>query len=90
MTTLTLFNPQSNQVLQFNPTLDGITYVAQCPFNIFGQRYYISIFDSFGNLIMNRPLTGSPDNFDINLLFGYFTSSTLVYRVSTGNIEVSP
>jgi hypothetical protein len=89
MTTLTLFNPQSNQVFQFNPTLDGVTYIGQCPFNIFSQRYYLSILDTFGNIILNCPLTGSPDDFSINLAFGYFTS-TIVYRVSTGNIEVSP
>jgi len=89
MTTLTLFNPQSNQVFQFNPTLDGVTYVAQCPFNIYAQRYYLNIFDTSRNLIVATPLTGSPDDFDINLLFGYF-SSTLIYRVSSGNIEVSP
>jgi hypothetical protein len=75
---------------QFNPTLDGQTYVAICTWNVYAPRYYINIYDNFGNLIVTNPVIGSPDNFDINLIFGYFQTSTLVYRVSTGNFEVSP
>ena len=90
MTTLTYFNPQPTQNFSFSPTLDGVNYVAVCTFNIYGQRYYISIYDTSRNLIMIRPITGSPDNFDINLAFGYFTTSTLVFRVSPGNFEVTP
>ena len=90
MTTYTQFSPQSNVNFQFNPTLDGVTYIAICTWNICQGQYYISIFSTARNLIMIRPMTGSPDNFDINLLFGYFFTSTLVYRVSSGNIEVNP
>jgi hypothetical protein len=90
MSTLTYFNPQPNQNFSFNPTLDGSPYTAICTFNIYSQRYYISIYNNFRNLIMNRPLIGSPDDFNINLLFGYFNTSTMIYRVSSGNIEVAP
>jgi hypothetical protein len=90
MTTLTLFAPQNNQNFQFNPTLDGVTYIAICTFNIYSQRYYISIYDSSRTLITYFPIVGSPDEADINLIFGYFITSTLIYRESTGNFEVSP
>jgi hypothetical protein len=90
MTTFIQFNPQQNQNFQFNPTLDGVPYVAVVTWNIYGMRYYISVYDISRNLISYIPLVGSPDNYDINLMFGYFTSSTLVYRVSSNNFEISP
>ena len=90
MTTLINFNPSSTANFQFNPTLDGITYVAICTWNAYGQRSYISIYDNARNLIFSRPIIGSPNEADINLLFGYFTTSTLLYRVSSQNFEITP
>jgi hypothetical protein len=90
MTTLTFFNPQPNQNFTFQPTLDGITYVAVCTYNIYSQRYYITIYDTSRNVILYQPIIGSPPDFDINLIFGYFKTSTLIYRAITGNFEVSP
>lgn len=84
------FNPQPTQNFTFSPTLDGVTYVAMCTYNVYGQRYYISIFDTSRNLIVYQPVIGSPPNFDIDLVFGFFKTSTLIYRASTGNFEVSP
>lgn len=90
MTTLTFFNPQPNQSFTFSPILDGITYIAICTYNIYSERYYLSIYDTSRTLILYQPLIGSPVGFDINLVYGYFKISTLIYRVSTGNFEVSP
>jgi hypothetical protein len=89
MTTI-LFNPSPLANFQFNPTLDGVTYVAICTWNIYGERYYINIYDNNGTLIVTNPIVASPDDFDINLVFGYFQSSTLVYRASSNNFEISP
>lgn len=90
MTTLTQFNPQPKTPFQFNLVLDGVTYFANCPWNLYAQRYYIAIYDTSRNLIMYRPIIGSPPDYDVNLVFGYFTTSKLVYRVSTNNFEVTP
>ena len=89
MTTTVLFAPQSNSNFQFNPTLDGTPYVAICTWNSYAPRYYINIYDTSRNLIVSRPMVGSPDELDINLLFGYFTSA-LVYRVSSNSFEINP
>ena len=90
MTTLIYFDPQSTVNFQFNPVLDGINYIAVCTWNSYSSRYYISIYDSSRTLIVSRPIIGSSNDYDINLVFGYFTSSTLVYRASTGNFEINP
>ena len=84
------FNPTPTVNFQFNPVLDGVTYVAICTWNAYGQRYYLSIYDNYGNLIMSRAMVGSPPEADINLLSGYFYTSTLVYRVKTSNFEITP
>ena len=75
---------------QFSPTLDGITYVAVVTWNAYGARWYISISDTSGNLVMYRPVVASPPEYSINLLFGYFFTSTLVFRFATSNFEVTP
>jgi len=41
-------------------------------------------------LIVTNPVVASPDNFDINLVFGYFQTSKLVYRASSNNFEITP
>jgi hypothetical protein len=90
MTTLITFKPSSTSVFQFTAYLDGNLYTITCPYNIYGQRYYINIFNNFGALILSRPMIGSPNGYDINLLLGYFKNSSLVYRVSSNTIEISP
>lgn len=90
MTTLTQFSFTTNNNFQFNPTLDGLPYIAICTWNIYSPRYFISIYDTFNNLILSRPVVASPDDYDINLVEGYFTTSKLVYRGSSNNFEVTP
>ena len=89
MTTLVTFNQTSTANFTFNPQLDGTIYVAVCTWNSYSSRYYISIYDTARTLIMIRPIIGSPDEYDINLVFGYFTTSTLVYRVSSNQFEIT-
>ena len=90
MTTLVQFKPSNFANFQFNPVLDGISYTAICTWNIYAPRYYINIYDNNGTLIVTNPIVASPDNFDIDLVFGYFKQSTLVYRASSNNFEISP
>lgn len=71
-------------------TLDGSSYKVTAYWNIYGQRWYIKITDSSGNLAWSGPIIGSPDNYDIYLAPGVFSTSTILYRVGTGNFEVKP
>lgn len=89
MATVVPFQPSSTSNFQFNLTLDGGSYIAICTWYAYGARYYVSIYDTFKNLIVVRPIVGSPDGYDINLVFGYFTTSKLIYRVSTQSFEVT-
>ncbi len=71
-------------------TLDGNQYSLTAAWNLYGQRWYISIQDLSGNMIVTMPLIGSPLNADINLVFNLFQSSTLVFREDSNQFEVSP
>ncbi len=84
------FNPQQFQNYTFNPVLDGVNCVAVCTYNIYAQRYYISIYDTARTLIVINPIIASPDNYDVDLIYGYFNISTLIYRGSSNNFEVTP
>ena len=61
MTTYTDFQPSTQQVFSFSPTLDGAQYNCTLTWNLFGQRYYINCSDLSNNLIFSLPLIGSPD-----------------------------
>jgi hypothetical protein len=89
MTTIA-FNPVPSSNFQFNCTLDSQPYTVIVTWNFYSPRYYINIYNTAGNLIVTNPMTGSPDDFDINLVYGYFETSTLVYRVSSNSFEINP
>jgi hypothetical protein len=90
MTTFVQFKPSPYANFQFNPTLDGTSYTATCTWNTYAPRYYINIYDNYGTLIVTNPLIASPDDFDINLVYGYFQTSKLVYRESSNSFEITP
>ncbi|MFM0010962.1 hypothetical protein [Paraburkholderia sediminicola] len=91
--TLIPFTPSNTDLFTFTAVLadnngNADTYVFTTPYNIFGRRFYLKCIDTQGSHIFTVPLTGSPDQFDIPLTAGYFTTSVL-YRASSGNIEIS-
>lgn len=90
MTTLTQFVPAANTNFSWQPTLDGQQYTAVVSWSLFGQRWILNIYTLQGNLLLQKPLRGSPVNYDINLIAGYFDTSTLIYRVGTNNFECTP
>lgn len=89
MATLTRFTPSPSSNFQFQPVLDGASYNAVVTWNYYGQRYYINIYTQQGVRVLSLPMVGSPDGYDISLTAGYF-ASTLVFRSSSQNIEVTP
>ncbi|WP_321868599.1 hypothetical protein [Paraburkholderia tropica] len=91
--TLIPFVPSATTLFTFTAMLtdssgNSATYIFTTPYNIFGKRYYLTCTDVQGNHQFTVPLVGSPDQFDIPLTAGYFSTSVL-YRGSTGNIEIS-
>jgi hypothetical protein len=90
MTTLYQFTPTVDQNFSFLPTFDGQEYNVIVTWNVFGQRWVVNVYNLQGQLYFQKPMTASPDDYNINLAEGYFTTSTLVYRKSTNNFEVSP
>lgn len=75
--------------ITFTPTLDGAVYSAQITWNLASQRWYITITGNDGTRYLTRPLVGSVDGADINVVFGVFTSTTLIWRIDSGVIEVT-
>ncbi len=59
MTTRTPFQPSSTAAFTFQATLDGEQYTVVVTYNLFGQRYYASVYDLSGNLISSRGLVSS-------------------------------
>lgn len=82
------FTPSVNSVFQFQPTLDGNVYLVQVKWNLFGQRYYIYIYELGGTLVVTMPLVGSPNGYDISMTGGYFATK-LVYRQRARQFEVT-
>lgn len=89
MTTYTAFTPTASAPFQFQPTFDGAVYTVIVTWNLFGQRYYVNVYTLSGTLVYSLPMIGSPPGYDISLNAGYF-DSTLVFRASSQQFEVSP
>lgn len=87
MATLIPFNPAPSANFQFQVTLDKAPYNVICTFNPYGQRYYINVYDLNQELQLSRPLVASPDDYDISLTLGYFTTK-LVFRDLSQTFEV--
>lgn len=73
----------------FQATLDSQAYNVIVTWSIYAQRYYVNIYDTAGQRILTLPLIGSPNDYDISMTAGYFTSK-LIYRESSNQFEVSP
>lgn len=84
------FAPTVNRNFVFSPTLDGVQYTVEVTWSLFGQRWVINVFTLQGVRVLSKPLRTSPENYDINLIAGYFTTSKLVYRASSDTFVVTP
>lgn len=90
MTTFVPFQPTATSVFQFTATLDGQPYVVTTWWCLAGQRWFVSVRTPTGAQVVNKARAGSPPGYDINIVWGYFKTSTLVYREATGNYEIGP
>lgn len=89
--TLIPFLPSPLAAFQFQVTLDQLQYNCVITWNVFGQRWYISIYDQDGNRVFTMPLIASPASPapGISLTAGYFTS-TMIFRDDDQMFEINP
>ena len=90
MATIIPFQPSIQAPFQFQATLDGELYTVICRWNLYRQGFYINVYDLSNNLIVSVAQVGSPPDYDINLVGGYFVTSSLVFRQSSNSFEISP
>lgn len=83
-------NPTAVPPFQQIVTLDGQNYLLAVAWNIYRGDWYITLANQNGGVVLNQPLIGSPQDQDIPLAPGMFVTSTIVYRVGTGNFEITP
>lgn len=81
--------PPGGQSMMFSPVLDGSTYSATTQWNMFGQRWFLNISTLAGELVALVPVVGS-SAFPVNLVAGYFTTSTLTFDDGTNTFTVLP
>ena len=55
------FTPSIQQNQTFNPTLGTNTYTAVVTWNLFGQRWYLNLYDGNGTLIISTAVVASQD-----------------------------
>ena len=88
------FTPPAGQALSILATLDGAAYQLLFTWNVAGGRWYVSVLDADGSVLVTLPRWGSagtaPSPSDRNILAGYFVTSTLVYRTASNQIELGP
>lgn len=92
MTTYIKFTPDPNQTPPFTETfiLDGASYSGTAFWNFAAQRWYLRLIDQSGNVAWNGPILGSPETSNIHLALGVFTSSTILYRATSEEFEITP
>lgn len=92
MTTLIAFTPSATASPPFTATitLDGAQYGLIVAWNAYAGRWYYSLIDQNQNTVITAALVGSPSGSSILLAPGLFAASTLLYRASTGNFEITP
>jgi hypothetical protein len=61
MTTYVQFIPQPTQAFIFSAQLDGSPVTCQVPWSLFANRWYLSMTDTSGLLIVYRAMAASPD-----------------------------
>lgn len=51
------FTPSTSQIFTFQAQLGASQYTVTVTWNVFGERYYVNVYDLSGNLVIARPLT---------------------------------
>lgn len=89
--TIIPFTPDENSAPPFKAQFSdaaGKLYNISTWWNMAGQRWYLKVTEPRGEDKLFRPLIGSPQNYDINLISSISTSK-LIYREDNGTLEVT-
>jgi len=101
MATVTQFAPSQTSAFTFSAVLQGPTsnvtsagdlFNVSVPWSVYGQRFYVTITDQDGNVVLNTPLIASadPPAQQFNMVSGYFTGSTMVFSENLQQFTVAP
>lgn len=63
MTTYVNFVPSTTGPFSFQATLDGTPYNVTITQNVYGQRYYVNVYDISNNLVVSRGMNSSTPKF---------------------------
>lgn len=90
--TTTTFAPTATSVFTFQATLDKVLHTIIIPWNVFRRNWYFQVYDQSDTLIVSAPLVGSllPPALGVNLVGGYFDTSTVYYYPSSQIFVVLP
>jgi hypothetical protein len=88
--TSTVFTPSQTQAFSFQAVLDGDPYTCVVTWSLYARRWYLTIYDSTNTAQVVTPLISSIPSFPINLVFGFFQESTLVFYDATQTFVVTP
>ena len=80
--------PFFQEPIEFSLSLDGERHVAQVRWNYAGERWYLWLYTSTGDLILCNPVIESTRDMPINLLAGYFFTSSMIYNTFVNAFEV--
>lgn len=80
MATAFPFTPTPTSPFQFQPTLNGALYTGFVTWNLFGQRFFLNLYQSTGGLwVLTTAVVGSTPDAPINLVKGYLPDPALLF-----------
>ncbi len=87
--TFVTFLPSTVAPFSFQPTFAGVQYAVTVPWNAYGERYYISVADLSGNVLLFRPMTSSGPSLQATFTWanGWAVATTaLAHNLPIGNV----
>lgn len=90
-TTVIAFAPSatSSPPFSFQFSAEGSSYTGECVFNLARQDWYLQIYDSAQNLLINHPLVSSLVTAPQNLAPGIFEHTIISYNAANATITVT-
>jgi hypothetical protein len=87
--TFVSFAPSTVAPFTFQPTMAGVQYQVTVPWNAYGERYYISVADFSGNVLVFRPMTSSGPSLQATFAWSNNIATVvtaLVHNVPIGSV----
>jgi hypothetical protein len=82
-------SPTSTPPFAFKATLNGQPYSVTITWNLSGQRWFLNVLTLQGVLVWTGASVPSPLNYDINIVNGFFGTSSIVLRAASNQFEVT-